>query len=253
MHVRRKLIVGNWKMNGSLAALAELSPIAEAARAAAGVDVAICPPFTLLAPAGTRSGGLSIGAQDCHQEPGGAYTGSVSVAMIQEAGARLVILGHSERRAGHGETDEIVRAKAEAVLGAGLTAIVCVGESEAQRLAGHHVEVVTAQLAGSIPENAGEASSGGELVVAYEPIWAIGTGNVATPNDVALIHNVIRSVLVERLGDRGGRVRILYGGSVKPDNAAELLAVEDVDGALVGGASLTAKDFVPIIEAAARS
>ena len=249
MHVRRKLIVGNWKMNGSLASLAELAAIAEAARAAKGADVAICPPFTLIAPAVTRSGGLAIGAQDCHHRPSGAHTGSVSVAMIQEAGARLVIVGHSERRAEQGETDAIVRAKAEAALAAGLTAIVCVGESEAQRLAGEHVEVVTQQLAGSVPEEAGE----GELVVAYEPIWAIGTGNVATPADVALMHGVIRSALVERLGDRGGRVRILYGGSVKPDNAAELLAVDDVDGALVGGASLAAKDFVPVIEAAARS
>ena len=253
MHLRRKLIVGNWKMNGSLAALAELGPIAQAARAAGGVDVAICPPFTLISAAVTRSGRLAIGAQDCHQAPGGAFTGSVSASMIQEAGARLVIVGHSERRAEQGETDAIVRAKAEAALAAGLTAIVCVGESEAQRQAGEHVEVVTAQIVGSIPEEAGESSQGGELVVAYEPIWAIGTGKVATPADVALIHNVIRAALVERLGERGGRVRILYGGSVKPDNAAELLAVADVDGALVGGASLTAKDFVPIVEAAARS
>jgi triosephosphate isomerase len=247
VHVRRKLIAGNWKMNGSLASLAELGAIGEAARAAGGVDVAVCPPFTLIAPAVTRSGGLAIGAQDCHQDSSGAHTGSVSVAMIQEAGARLVIVGHSERRAGQSETDEIVRAKAEAALAAGLTAIVCVGESEAQRAAGDHVAVVTAQLAGSIPDDSGE----GELVVAYEPIWAIGTGKVATPADVASMHSAIRAALLERLGERGGRVRILYGGSVKPDNAAELLRVEDVDGALVGGASLAAKNFVPIIQAAA--
>ena len=249
MHVRRKLIVGNGKMNGSLASLAELGAVAEAAREAKGADVAICPPFTLIAPAVTRSGGLAIGAQDCHHQASGAHTGSVSVAMIQEAGARLVIVGHSERRSEQGETDAIVRAKAEAALAAGLTAIVCVGESEAQRRAGEHVEVVTQQLAGSVPDESGE----GELVVAYEPIWAIGTGNVATPADVALMHGVIRSALVERLGERGGRVRILYGGSVKPENAAELLAVDDVDGALVGGASLAASDFAPIIEAASRS
>jgi triosephosphate isomerase len=249
VHLRRKLIVGNWKMNGSLASLAELGAIAEAARSAGGVDVAICPPFTLIAPAVTRSGGLAIGAQDCHSEPSGAHTGSVSAAMIQEAGARLVIVGHSERRAGQAETDEAVRGKAEAALAAGLTAIVCVGESEAQRSAGEHAAVVSAQLAGSVPEDAGD----GELVVAYEPIWAIGTGKVATPADVASMHEVIRKALVERLGERGGRVRILYGGSVKPDNAGELLGVEDVDGALVGGASLTARDFVPIVEAAARS
>jgi triosephosphate isomerase len=249
VHVRRKLIVGNWKMNGSLAALAELAPISGAARAAAGAEVAICPPFTLISSAVTRASGLSIGAQDCHHRPSGAHTGCVSVPMIVEAGAKLVIVGHSERRADQGETDALVRAKAEAALAAGLLTIVCVGESEAQRLAGEHVQVVTDQLAGSVPEEAGE----GELVVAYEPIWAIGTGNVATPVDVALMHNVIRNALVRRLGDRGGRVRILYGGSVKPDNAAELLGVDDVDGALVGGASLTARDFVPIIEAASRS
>jgi len=249
VHVRRKLIVGNWKMNGSLASLSELAAIAEAARSAGGVDVAVCPPFTLIAAAVTRSGGLAIGAQDCHRMPSGAHTGSVSVPMIQEAGARLVIVGHSERRAEQWETDGIVRAKAEAALAAGLTAIVCVGESEAQRLAGEHVAVVTDQLAGSLPAEAAD----GELVVAYEPIWAIGTGNVATPVDVALMHSVIRNALVDRLGERGGRVRILYGGSVKPDNAAELLVVDDVDGALVGGASLAAKDFVPIIEAAVKS
>jgi triosephosphate isomerase len=249
VNLRRKLIVGNWKMNGSLAALAELAPIAEAARAAAGADVAICPPFTLIAPALARGGGVPIGAQDCHHEESGAHTGCVSAAMLKEAGARLVIVGHSERRADQSETDALVRAKAEAALRQGLAAIVCVGESEAQRLAGEHVAVVTGQLGGSLPEEAPES----ELVVAYEPIWAIGTGIVATPADVALMHNVIRKVLVERFGERGGRVRILYGGSVKPDNAAELLAVADVDGALVGGASLTARDFVPIVAAAARS
>jgi len=246
VHVRRKLIVGNWKMNGSLAALAELAAIADAAREAAGVDVAVCPPFTLISAAVTRGGGLLIGAQDCHFEPSGAHTGCVSVPMLQEAGARLVIVGHSERRAEQGETDAIVRAKAEAALAAGLKAIVCVGETEAQRLAGDHVAVVAGQLAGSLPERLGDT----ELVLAYEPVWAIGTGTVATPIDVALMHNVIRKALVERFGDRGARVRILYGGSVKPDNAAELLRVEDVDGALVGGASLKAADFVPIVAAA---
>ena len=250
MHLRRKLIVGNWKMNGSIAALGEIAAIADAARGAAGADVAICPPFTLIAAAVTRAGGvLPIGGQDCHPKASGAHTGCVSAAMLKEAGAKLVIVGHSERRQDQSETDDLVRAKAEAALAEGLTAIVCVGESEAQRLAGKHVEVVTRQLAGSIPDESGE----GELVVAYEPIWAIGTGNVATPLDVELMHNVIRRTLTDRFGERGGRVRILYGGSVKADNAAELLGVGDVDGALVGGASLTAKDFVPIIEAAARS
>jgi len=249
MHLRRKLVAGNWKMNGSLALLAELPAIAEAARDAGGVDVAICPPFTLIAPALTRSGGLTIGAQDCHAAESGAHTGCVSVAMIREAGARLVVVGHSERRADQHETDSEVQAKAVAALKGGLIAIVCVGESEAQRAAGGHVALVEAQLAGSLPDDWEE----GELVVAYEPIWAIGTGRVATPADVAEMHAAIRAALTARYGDRGARVRILYGGSVKPDNAADLFAVADVDGALVGGASLTAAQFVPIVEAAAAS
>jgi triosephosphate isomerase len=246
MSLRRKLVAGNWKMNGSLAALAELGPIAEAVRETGGVDVAICPPFTLIAPAVTRSGGLMIGAQDCHAHESGAHTGCVSVAMIREAGAKLAILGHSERRADQHETDAEVRAKAQAALKGGLIAIICVGESDAQRRAGDHVAIVTAMLAGSLPEDWEE----GELVVAYEPVWAIGTGNVATPADVAEMHAAIRGHLVARFGDRGDRVRILYGGSVKADNAKELFAVPDVDGALVGGASLTAAAFVPIVQAA---
>ena len=249
MHLRRKLVAGNWKMNGGIAALAELGAIAEAARAAGGVDVAICPPFTLIAPAVTRSGGLAIGAQDCHEAEAGAHTGCVSVAMIREAGAKLVILGHSERRADQQESSALVRAKAAAALKAGLGAIVCVGESDAERRAGRHLAVVEAMLADSLPDDWEE----GELVVAYEPIWAIGTGNVATPADVAEMHASIRAALAARYGDRGQRVRILYGGSVKPGNAAELFAVADVDGALVGGASLTAAELVPIIEAAAAS
>jgi triosephosphate isomerase len=249
MHVRRKLVAGNWKMNGSLAALAELAPIAAAAREARGVDVAICPPFTLIPSAVARSGGLAIGGQDCHGAKSGAHTGSVSAAMLKEAGAKLVIAGHSERRDEQKESDEIVRAKAEAALALGLQAIVCVGESEAEREAGDAIERVRSQLAGSLPDVEGE----GELVVAYEPIWAIGTGRTATPADVGEIHSAIRSALRDRFGDAGGRIRILYGGSVKAENAAELFAVADVDGALVGGASLTAEQFVPIIEAAARS
>ena len=246
MPLRRKLIVGNWKMNGSLAALAEIASIAEAAREAGGVDVGICPPFTLIAAAGPRSGGLMIGAQDCHQAASGAHTGCVSAAMIREAGGRIAIVGHSERRADQGEDDALVRAKAGAALAAGLLTIICVGESEAQREAGTHLDVVTAMLAASLPDDWDE----GELVVAYEPVWAIGTGKVATPADVAEMHAALRTALTARFGDRGGRVRILYGGSVKADNAAELFAVPDVDGALVGGASLTAAQFVPIVEAA---
>jgi triosephosphate isomerase len=238
-------------MNGSLAALKELVEIADAARKAGGVDVAICPPFTLIAPAVTRaSGAVRIGAQDCHAKASGAHTGNVAAAMIKEAGARLAILGHSERRADQHETDEEVRAKAEAALEAGLDAIVCVGETEAQRAAGDHVAVVTRQLAASLPTTRGPS----ELIIAYEPIWAIGTGRTATPADVGEMHAAIRRALTQTLGDfAGSNVRILYGGSVKADNAAELFAVADVDGALVGGASLTAAQFVPIIEAAAAS
>ncbi len=250
MHVRRKLIAGNWKMNGSLAALKELLPIAEAARAASGVDVAICPPFTLLSAAVTRGAGIRIGAQDCHHAENGAHTGCISAAMIREAGGKLAIVGHSERRADQHETNDDVRAKAAAALAAGLDAILCVGESEAERVAGDHVAVVTRQLAESFPDAPGSA----EIVIAYEPIWAIGTGRTATPADVAEMHAAIRRTLVEKLAPAiGASIRILYGGSVKPDNAADLFAVPDVDGALVGGASLTAAKFVPIIEAAARS
>src|SRR5205085_7591929 len=195
MHLRRKLVAGNWKMNGSLAALAELGPIAEAARAAGGVDVAICPPFTLIAPALTRAGGVvAIGGQDCHAHDSGAHTGCVSVAMLKEAGAKLAIVGHSERRADQHETDAEVRAKAEAALKGGLTAIVCVGESDAERRAGRHLEIVGTMLAASLPDDWEE----GELVVAYEPVWAIGTGNVATPANVAEIHAAIRAALVAR-------------------------------------------------------
>lgn len=249
MHVRRKLVAGNWKMNGGLAALAELGPIAAAARKAGGVDVAICPPFTLIAPAVARSGGLAIGAQDCHSKDSGAHTGNVSAPMLVEAGARLVIVGHSERRADQGESDELVRAKAEAALGHKLQTIVCVGESESERESGQAQERVSAQLAGSLPDLRQEA----ELVVAYEPIWAIGTGHTATPADVAEMHALIRRALTERFGDAGARIRILYGGSVNAANAAALFAVDDVDGALVGGASLTAEQFVPIVEAASKA
>jgi triosephosphate isomerase len=247
--VRRKLVVGNWKMNGSLAQLAELGPIAAAARRSPGVDVAICPPFTLIAPARARASGMPIGGQDCHGKESGAHTGSVSAAMLKEAGARLVIVGHSERRAEQAESDRAVRSKAEAALKQGLQTILCVGESDKERAAGRAVNVVAAQLQGSLPQT---AEGEGELVVAYEPIWAIGTGKVATPEDVAEMHAAIRAELKQLLAHRGATVRILYGGSVKADNAADLFAVPDVDGALVGGASLTARDFVPIVEAAGR-
>lgn len=250
MHVRRKLVVGNWKMNGSVPQLRHLIGIGDAAERAGGVDVAICPPFTLIAAAVTRSAGrLTIGAQDCHASDSGAFTGSVSAPMIKEAGGRIAIVGHSERRAEQNESDAVVRGKAEAALRHGLMAIVCVGESETERAAGDQWTVVERQLGGSLPD----AREEGELVVAYEPVWAIGTGKVATAADVGEMHGAIRGHLVERFGDAGNRIRILYGGSMKPDNAAELFACRDVDGGLVGGASLSAAQFVPIIEAAAAS
>lgn len=245
--MRRRLIAGNWKMNGSREALAELDGIAAAAQAAEAVDVAICPPFTLIERAVARTPALPIGAQDCHAATKGAHTGCVSAAMLVEAGAKLVIVGHSERRADQGETDAEVKAKAEAAIGAGLIAIVCVGETEAERDAGKAEAVVSAQLRGSVPVAGGEA-----LVVAYEPVWAIGTGRIPSMEDVRLMHREIRAVLTELLGgERAEAVRILYGGSMNAGNAADLLAVPDVDGGLVGGASLTAAAFVPIIEAAA--
>jgi triosephosphate isomerase (TIM) len=241
----RKLIAGNWKMNGSIVALAELDGIAEAAAANADVDVAICPPLTLIAPAVVRAPSLSIGAQDCHWHDSGAHTGCVSVAMLVEAGATMVIVGHSERRTDNHETSAEVRQKAKAAVAGGLTAIICVGETEAERDEERAVAVVTGQVADSVPAT----SIGASTVVAYEPVWAIGTGRVPSVEDVAEMHAAIRAQLIASLGDEGAAVRILYGGSVKPSNAAELLHVPNVDGALVGGASLKAEDFAGIIEA----
>ncbi len=241
----RKLIAGNWKMNGSLAALAELDGIAAAAFANPSVDVAICPPATLIASGAERAQGLSIGAQDCHWNESGAHTGCLSVAMLKEVGAQMVIVGHSERRTDNGETSAEVRQKAKAVIAGGLIAIICVGETEAERDEGRAVAVVTGQVADSVPATA----TGSEAVVAYEPVWAIGTGRTPSVDDVAEMHAAIRAQLTLSLGDAGAAVRILYGGSVKPSNAAELLHIPDVDGALVGGASLKAADFGGIIAA----
>jgi len=246
--MRRTLIAGNWKMNGTRASLAELDAIAAAATAAPAVDVAICPPFTLIERAVSRQPGLAIGGQDCHADAKGAHTGCVAAVMLIEAGASMVIVGHSERRADQHETDAEVKAMAVAAIAAGVIAIVCCGETREHHEAGDTKAVVTEQLRGSLPIAGGDA-----LVVAYEPIWAIGTGLTPTVDDVAAVHATIRGVLVDLLGaDRADGVRILYGGSVNAGNAAELLGVADVDGALVGGASLTAEAFVPIIEAAAR-
>ena len=245
--VRRKLVAGNWKMNGSRAGLSELDVIAEAAATHAGVDVAVAVPATLIAPATERVPALTIGAQDVHPADKGAHTGCVSAAMVAEAGARFSIVGHSERRADQGESDADVKAKAEALHRHGLHAIVCVGETLDEREAGRAEAVVTAQVAGSLPAGA----SADWCAIAYEPVWAIGTGRTPTTDDVAAMHGAIRARLRAMIGEEADRLRILYGGSVTPDNARELLHVTDVDGALVGGASLTAAKFVPIIAAAA--
>jgi triosephosphate isomerase len=240
----RPLAAGNWKMNGTKASLAEIAAIAAAAETeASGADVLICPPATLIAAAVEAAGGkIAIGGQDCHARPSGAHTGDISAEQLKDAGASFVIVGHSERRADHGESDEIVRAKAEAALRAGTVAIVCVGETQLQREAGQTLAVVGGQLSGSLPHG-GTAQN---LVVAYEPVWAIGTGLTPTLQDVAEVHSFIRHELVDLMPGEGAGVRILYGGSVKPSNARELMAVPDVNGALVGGASLTAKDFLGI-------
>ncbi|MEW6120975.1 MAG: triose-phosphate isomerase [Pseudomonadota bacterium] len=242
---RRPLIAGNWKMNGLRRAGEEFAAmIAGSAGVAAAADLLICPPATLLAAFAAQAQGspIALGAQDCHAAECGAHTGDLSAEMLADAGARFVIVGHSERRADHGESDATVRAKAEAAWRAGLIAIVCVGETRAQREAGEALAVVAGQVRGSVPEGA----SAETLVVAYEPVWAIGTGLVPTVGDVEAMHAEIRRVLGERLGGGADAVRILYGGSVKPDNAVELLGASDVDGALVGGASLKAVDFLAI-------
>lgn len=242
----RTLIVGNWKMNGLRKDLAEIEAIAAGALAFPGVDVGLCVPATLIAEASNRVPNLTIGAQDCHSAASGAHTGSLSVPMIAEAGARMVIVGHSERRADNHETSADVKAKATAALAGGLNTIICVGESEADRDAGNAITVVNAQLRGSLPLSSDNLVP----VIAYEPVWAIGTGRTASVADVREMHSAVRQTLVELLGDQGAKVRILYGGSVKASNAAELLAVENVNGALVGGASLKAADFLPIVAAA---
>jgi triosephosphate isomerase len=241
-------IVGNWKMNGTRAMLAEARAIDRAASRFPGVQVALAPPFTLVHAMRDAASDIGVGGQDCHVETSGAFTGDVSAALLADAGADFVIVGHSERRALHGETDELVRAKAEAAQAAGLGVILCVGETEAERDSGDAEAVVTRQLAGSLP--AGEDTAG-KLAVAYEPVWAIGTGRVPSVADVGAMHRAIRAKLASTYGEAGASVRILYGGSVNAGNAAELLAADEVGGALVGGASLTAESFTAIIGAAA--
>lgn len=245
--MRRKLIAGNWKMNGLGTNIADLDAIIAGA-GGSDAEVVICPPFTLIDRFVQRAAGTAvrIGAQDCHPNMSGAHTGCVSAAMLADVGATHVIVGHSERRTDQHETDAEVQAKAVAGLAAGMIAIICVGESEAQRDAGETLEVVERQLAGSLPVGATAANT----VIAYEPVWAIGTGRTPTVADVRAVHAHLRTRLLETLVADGQGVRILYGGSVKAANVAELLAIEDVDGALVGGASLTAAQFLPIVRAA---
>ena len=242
----KKLAAGNWKMNGTSAALDELSALL-AAHPAPACEMLLCPPATLIAQAAyqTRGKALQIGGQDCHAKSLGAHTGDICAAMLKDAGAAYVILGHSERRADHGETNAQIKAKAEAALAADLTAIVCLGETEAQRDAGETLALCGSQLHGSIPAGATSA----KLVIAYEPVWAIGTGRTPTLEQIGQVHAFLRAELVKALGEDGHGVRILYGGSVKPSNAAEIFAVKDVDGALVGGASLKAADFGAIVTA----
>ncbi len=243
---RRPLVAGNWKMNGLKAGLSELEAICAgyAGGLKAKADFLVCPPATLLAEAArtVAAKGVFVGGQDCHAKASGAHTGDLSAEMLKDAGAGFVIVGHSERRADHAETDAAVRAKAEAGWRARLTVIVCVGEKKEQREAGKAIAVVREQLAGSIPDGA----TATKLVVAYEPVWAIGTGLTPTKADVADMHKAIRETLAARFGAEGQNTRLLYGGSVKPENARDLIIQPDVDGALIGGASLKAKDFLGI-------
>jgi len=248
------LIAGNWKMNGLKASTSEFDAmVAGAGSVIAKADLLVCPPATLLGIFAEKTRGilpadrkaLALGAQDCHAASSGAHTGDISAEMLADAGASYVIVGHSERRADHGETDALVRNKAEAVWRAGLIAIVCIGETQAQRDAGQTLDVCGGQLDASLPDGATAAN----LVVAYEPVWAIGTGRTPTAQDVEKVHGFIRDKLISRFKREGARIRILYGGSVKPSNAVELMAVPNVNGALVGGASLKAADFLAIAAA----
>lgn len=246
--MRRKLAAGNWKMNGLQGDLAQVSALI-AAFPNPTIDLLICPPATLLAPMATLRGvhPLRLGGQDCHAAASGAHTGDVAAPMLREAGADYVILGHSERRAAYNESDATIAAKSTAAHGAGLIAVICLGESAGERAAGQTLPVVAAQLAASVPDTATAANT----VIAYEPIWAIGTGLVPTLPEIAEVHAKLRADLVARFGAEGAGMRLLYGGSVKPSNAAEIFALPDVDGALVGGASLKAADFGAIIAALA--
>ncbi len=244
--MRKKLAAGNWKMNGTAASLAEIAALDAATR---GVicDILICPPATLIAQMAWKAKGsaIKVGGQDCHAEASGAHTGDIAAAMLKDAGATYVILGHSERRADHTETDADVRAKVDAAGAAGLIRIICVGETEVERDAGNTLGVIGAQLAGSVPDGVTAA----DTVIAYEPVWAIGTGRTPTLEQIAEVHDFMREKLGARFGADGQVIPLLYGGSVKPSNAAEIFATSNVDGALVGGASLKAADFAQIVVA----
>ena len=245
----RKFIVGNWKMNGTSRDLGEIAAISAVAQLYHSVDSALCIPATLIDRAVAAVGAFPIGGQDCHMQNSGAHTGCVSADMLSDAGAVLTIIGHSERRAAQHEQDSDIRAKAQAARAAGLKAILCVGETLDEREAGKALDIVLTQVTHSLPD----AAAGAWLSVAYEPVWAIGTGRVAEPADVADMHAAIRAALVGRFGAEGQNIRILYGGSMNGDNAALLLAVPNVDGGLIGGASLTAAKFQPILAAAQAS
>jgi triosephosphate isomerase len=246
----RQLIAGNWKMHGTVAGAVALAEGVRAGAAGAPCDLLVCPPFVHLAAvaAALKGSAVGLGGQDCHQAAQGAHTGDISAPMLVDVGATHVILGHSERRQNHGEIDELVREKTEAALRSGLTPIVCVGETDEQRLSGQETEIVGWQLAGSLPQ--GFVAKGVECAVAYEPCWAIGTGKTPTVEEVAAMHAFIREELVRQFGAPGHGIRILYGGSVKPGNAAALLAIPHVGGALIGGASLVAADFLAIAKVA---
>ncbi|MDO5631405.1 MAG: triose-phosphate isomerase [Paracoccus sp. (in: a-proteobacteria)] len=241
----RKLAAGNWKMNGDLAALTEVDRLLDA-HPEPGCEVLICPPAVLIHPmvGKSRGGALAVGGQDCHAKVSGAHTGDISAAQLRDAGAEYVIVGHSERRADHGEDDAAVCAKSVAAHQAGVVSIICVGETEAQRDSGQTLAVIGAQIAASVPD----CATAENTVIAYEPVWAIGTGRTPTNDQIAEVHALIRSDLTARFGD-GAEFRVLYGGSVKPSNAVEIFAIPNVDGALVGGASLKADDFGAIVAA----
>ncbi|MBI1204334.1 MAG: triose-phosphate isomerase [Rhodopseudomonas sp.] len=240
----RPLVAGNWKMNGLSAATAEFGKMAAGAAEVKAADLMICPPATLIAgfSAAAKGTALKVGGQDCHAKASGAHTGDISAEMLADAGATAVIVGHSERRTDHHESDADVKAKAQAAWRAGLCAVLCIGEQLSEREAGRTLDIISGQLDGSLPDG-GTADN---LVIAYEPVWAIGTGRTPTPADVAQVHRFIRERLSARYPEQGAGIRILYGGSVKPSNAKELLSIADVNGALVGGASLTAADFLGI-------